>query len=73
MVVDVNLVPEEATRLLCECGHSIWCAVRRHGKRLGSFVFIDGQEASKSHAEQVARCPGCGARLDHHLLLSAAR
>jgi hypothetical protein len=69
----MKLVQEEAARLLCGCGHNIRCALRRQGEQLGFLVFLDDQETSKSYAQQVARCPGCGARLDHHLLLRAAR
>jgi hypothetical protein len=65
----MRLLQREATRLLCECGQSICCAVRQEGERLGFLVFFDDQEVSKTYAEQVAYCPGCDARLDYPLLL----
>jgi hypothetical protein len=58
-VLNVRLLQREATRLLCECGHSICCAVRQEGERLGFLVFFDDQEASKTYAEQVASRTAC--------------
>jgi hypothetical protein len=66
---NMRLLQSEATRLLCECGYSICCAVRQEGERLGFLVFFDDQEASKIYAEQVTCCPGRDARLDYSLLL----
>jgi hypothetical protein len=40
---------------------------------LGFLVFFDDQEASRTYAKQITCCPGCGARLDYHLLFRSAR
>jgi len=69
----MRLLQREATQLLCTCGHAITCGVRREGERLGFLAFLDGQEVSETYGKQVARCPGCDAQLDYHLLLDAAR
>jgi hypothetical protein len=53
-----------------KCGNGVSCGLRREGERL---VFFDDLESSKTYGEQIACCPRCGARLDHHLLLQAAR
>lgn len=63
----------EGTLLLCHCGHSIYCKVRREGERLGFLAFLDAKEVSETYGEQVSCCPGCDAQLDHHLLLQAVR
>ncbi len=44
----------------CECGHKMWCEVRRLEEDLGALAFFDDEEASESYDEWVDRCPGCG-------------
>jgi hypothetical protein len=58
-------------RLVCECGRAIRCAVGYEGERLGSLRFFDAPRPEDAHGERVARCPGCGARLDPRLLIEA--
>jgi hypothetical protein len=53
----------KATRLLCECGHNICCAVRQEGERLGFLVFSDDEPKSETLGERIRECPGCGERL----------
>jgi hypothetical protein len=71
-VFNMKLLQSEATQLLCKCGNGVSCGVSREGERLGFLVFFDDQASSKTYGEQIACCPRCGARLDHHLLLQAA-
>jgi hypothetical protein len=59
----------EATPLLCECGHSVFCQLRRHGERLGTMAFFDDEETSAVYGERIERCPGCGVRLGIHRLV----
>lgn len=63
----------DGTVLLCHCGHKIYCKVRAEGVRLGFLAFFDDLEVSETYGEQVSYCPGCDARLGHHLLLQATR
>jgi hypothetical protein len=66
----MRLVQSEVTQLLYKkCGHGISCGVRGEGERLGFLVYFDDQEVSETYGEQIACCPRCGARPDHHLLL----
>ena len=67
----VRLPYIDAAQLLCKCGYSICCTVRRERERLGFLVFFDDEEVSETYGERVACCPGCDARLDCHLLLQA--
>jgi hypothetical protein len=59
----MRLLQREATRLLCECGHNIFCAVRQEGERLGLLVFFDDEPTSETLGERIRECPGCSERL----------
>jgi hypothetical protein len=59
--------------LLCVCAHRILCEVKREGERLGTLVFFDGEEASKTYQERVKSCPGCGEQLELIMLLTKHR
>ena len=47
----------------CECGHTLWCEVRRDGAGRVVVMCFNDVQTSKSYAEQVGYCPGCGQRL----------
>jgi hypothetical protein len=64
---------KEAAMLLCVCAHRILCEVKREGERLGTLVFFDGEEASKTYQERVKSCPGCGEQLELIMLLTKHR
>ena len=61
----------DSTRLACECGRSIRCAVVYEGESLGSLRFFDVPRPGEIHGERVSYCPGCGARLEPRLLVEA--
>jgi DNA-directed RNA polymerase subunit RPC12/RpoP len=64
---------QEAAALRCVCGYAILCEVRWEGERLGTLVFFDGEEASKTYQERMKRCPGCGEQLELLMLLAKNR
>jgi hypothetical protein len=64
---------QEAAALRCVCGHAIHCGVRWEGERLGTLVFFDGEEASKTFKERVKSCPRCGEQLELLMLLAKNR
>jgi len=41
------------------------------GERLGFLRFFDAPRPREIHGERLTHCPGCGARLDPHLLVEA--
>ena len=63
----------DVTRLVCECGRSIRCGVSRGGQRLGFRLFFVEPEPGENQGRRVTNCPSCDARLDHRLLVRAAR
>jgi hypothetical protein len=63
----------EAAALRCLCGYTILCEVRWEGERLGTLVFFDGEQASKTFQELVKSCPGCGEQLELIMLLAKHR
>ncbi len=56
----------------CECGHKMWCELRRLEEGLGALAFFDDEEASETYAERVACCPGCGRRPVGQILAESA-
>jgi hypothetical protein len=64
-------LPTDATRLACECGRGIRCTISYEGRRLGLLAFFDDPQPGEIHGKPLANCPGCGARLDHRLLVEA--
>lgn len=49
------------------CAHALWSEVRSVGA-LRLIVYFDDDQGSETYAEHVARCPGCGDRLDGNAL-----
>jgi hypothetical protein len=54
--------------VLCACTYPILCEVQKEGGRLGSLKFFDDGSESETRGERVSRCPGCGRKLELHLL-----
>ena len=54
---------ETSMLVYCGCGHTLWCEVRPEDTGRVVVVCFDNVETSKSYAEQVGYCPGCGERL----------
>ena len=59
----MRALQRETTRLLCECGYNICCAVRQEGESLGFLVFFDDEPTSETLGEKIGECPGCNERL----------
>jgi hypothetical protein len=57
------LETEVSILVYCECGHTLWCEVRREGAGRVVVMCFNDVQTSKSYAEQVGYCPGCGQRL----------
>jgi hypothetical protein len=58
----------KATVVLCSCGRRLVCEVARLGERLGLLDFFDNEPDSETHSQRVRECPGCGERLELHVL-----
>jgi len=58
----------ERRSVLCACTYPILCEVQKEGGRLGSLKFFDDGSESETRGERVSRCPGCGRKLELHLL-----
>jgi len=54
-----------------ECGHDLWAEQMPVADRFGVWVCFDDEEQSDTYAEQVGRCPGCGAWLNAQALSAA--
>jgi predicted AAA+ superfamily ATPase len=51
-----------------ECDHDLWAEQMPVADRFGVWVCFDDEEQSDTYAEQVGRCPGCGAWLNAQAL-----
>ena len=58
----------ERRSVLCACTYQILCEVQKEGRRLGFTRFYDDAPESETRGERVSSCPGCGRKLELHLL-----